>query len=664
MTTFSMPRSQRLLQGLVHALIAVLVMGCAVGSPPARSSGPQGEDSPPARVGKVGLLSGPVTLIDLQTGEQQAASLNWPITSGHRLSTGALARAEVRIGSLALRLDGDTEVDFPRIDDDVIQIAVLRGSVALRARNREILPEIDLMTTRERIVLDDVGRYRLDVDRAAGITSLTAFVGSARIATGRMTFSVRSGQRGEIGNAPGTGFTLVGPAMDIFDDWVASRDRRDDNLASTRYVSPETTGVETLDHYGAWRSVPEYGPVWFPHSVPSGWAPYRHGRWAYVSPWGWTWIDEAPWGFAPFHYGRWALVGGAWCWVPGAWVARPVYAPALVAWYGAPGVSVSIGYGAVGWFPLGPREVYVPPYRHGRRYITGVNIGHVGSIDYGRVNPPPRYVHQDPRASTWVPNDAIARREPIKRVVTAPPADSTQFVARPAPPAALDSIKRRFEPAAGDAVRPTPRGGFGGNDAPVRAQPGPTMPAAPVAPGAPQVSPGGKLIAPAPQPVPPAAMPGRDPRFDRVPERGNERGNERGTDRNDRGSEFVRPMPRTIDEAPGRRSGEMPAIPAPRPEVQRPDFARPVPPPVRSEPPRIEGPSPKFERVAPPPRMDPPRVDAPRMEPPQVRPMPAPEVRTPPPRSMEPPTAPAPRAEPPRAEPPRGGGKFVRERDQ
>jgi hypothetical protein len=50
--------------------------------------------------------------------------------------------------------------------------------------------------------------------------------------------------------------------------------------------------------------------------MPVGWAPYRHGHWAHVMPWGWTWIDDALWGFVPFHYGRWAMLGGGWGWVP------------------------------------------------------------------------------------------------------------------------------------------------------------------------------------------------------------------------------------------------------------------------------------------------------------------------------------------------------------
>ena len=30
--------------------------------------------------------------------------------------------------------------------------------------------------------------------------------------------------------------------------------------------------------------------------MPEKWAPYRHGYWRWIEPWGWTWIDDAPWG--------------------------------------------------------------------------------------------------------------------------------------------------------------------------------------------------------------------------------------------------------------------------------------------------------------------------------------------------------------------------------
>ena len=85
------------------------------------------------------------------------------------------------------------------------------------------------------------------------------------------------------------------------------------------------TGYEELDSYGEWTAVTTYGEVWFPTSVPANWAPYREGRWVWIEPWGWNWVDDAPWGFTPFHYGRWARVEDRWAWVPGEYVPEPVY---------------------------------------------------------------------------------------------------------------------------------------------------------------------------------------------------------------------------------------------------------------------------------------------------------------------------------------------------
>ena len=125
--------------------------------------------------------------------------------------------------------------------------------------------------------------------------------------------------------------------------------------------------------YGTWNSDPEYGNVWQPSTsyVFTDWAPYRYGRWIWVTPWGWTWVDDAPWGFAPFHYGRWTYLRQRWCWVPGPRHLRPMYAPALVAWVGPP--SFGVHFREVGWFPLGPREIYIPARRSSWRYFHSVN---------------------------------------------------------------------------------------------------------------------------------------------------------------------------------------------------------------------------------------------------------------------------------------------------
>jgi hypothetical protein len=370
---------------------------------------------PPGRVGRLSHLSGDVALRAADADDWEDAQLNRPITGGDLLSTGPGSRAEVRIGSTAIRLDSGTDLAFARLDDERIRLRLLQGTMSVRIRSREQAAEFDIDTHWGRVLPEQPGRYRLEAGGDRG--AIAALDGALLLEAPSASLKVRAGERLEIDGTERPYFRTTAVRPDEFDDWAFARDRRDDASKSVRYVSAEMTGYEDLDDYGVWRETDEYGPVWMPRELPADWAPYRSGRWVSIEPWGWTWVDEMPWGFAPFHYGRWALVGGAWAWVPGAVVARPVYAPALVAWVGGSGWSISVASGsvaAVGWFPLAPRELYVPAHRCSPTYVKSVNVTHVtnitrmasaGDIDVTRI----RYAHREvPRALTVVPARTLA----------------------------------------------------------------------------------------------------------------------------------------------------------------------------------------------------------------------------------------------------------------
>jgi hypothetical protein len=418
---------------------------------------------PPARVGRLSLVQGDVAVHDTRTGESEPATLNWPVTSDTAIVTARGARAEVRIGSTAVRVEGATDLEFVQLDDQATLLRLREGTVSVRVRDRETAERFTLETPDARVPLLDAGRYRFDASPRAGTTTVTTFQGNAQVEFGGTAVSVSSGRRAEIG--PREGLEIVGAFADGFDDWALARDRGDDLARSTRYVSPEMTGVESLDEHGDWRETPEHGVVWVPRAVPVGWAPYRSGRWAWIDPWGWTWVDDAPWGFAPFHYGRWALIGGVWAWAPGAFVARPVYAPALVGWIGHPGWSVTVSIGAVpavGWFPLAPREVFVPAYQSSTVYVRNVNITHVTNIVHAPR--PHRHAHRHvDRAVTVVPASAVTHGHRVDRsqlrarhadlaVVASPPETVTRPPRRASDGRARDGAPRRPQ----EFARPAP----------------------------------------------------------------------------------------------------------------------------------------------------------------------------------------------------------------
>ena len=241
------------------------------------------------------------------------------------------------------------------------------------------------MTDEGRFRTQRAGSYRFD--RADARTQVTALRGSMDFVDRDQVMTVREGQRIEfvVASTGRAQYAELGAARDAFAAWSSERDRMErdagDRVTDSAYVSPEMTGAEDLERHGRWEQDPELGPVWTPLNVAAGWAPYTVGRWVWVSPWGWTWVDQAPWGFAPFHYGRWVQRHDRWGWTPGAYVARPVYSPALVNWSAPPpvyrpGVSISLNIfsgSGVRWSPLSPREPYRPAYIGSPRHIRGVN---------------------------------------------------------------------------------------------------------------------------------------------------------------------------------------------------------------------------------------------------------------------------------------------------
>jgi hypothetical protein len=346
------------------------------------------DDDPPGRVGRINFLQGQVSFQPSGGGDGDWVSAvpNRPLTVGDRLWVDRDGRTELHVGSTAIRADRNTGISFLNLSDNSVQLQVSAGTVIVRLRRLDLDDSFEVDAPNLAFSLLRPGNYRIDVDPDQNRTVVTVQNGQGEVTGGGRSYRINPDQQASFIGTDSLDYDLYdadATPSNEFDRWAADRDRREDHRTSVKYVSPEMTGSEDLDDYGTWRVVPEYGPVWVPARVAPGWAPYRFGHWAWIPPWGWTWVEDEPWGFAPFHYGRWAYIGGVWGWVPGpvgvgVVVARPVYAPALVAWVGGgPGFHFSVSFGGgggVGWVPLGPREVFVPAYRVSDTYVTRVNV--------------------------------------------------------------------------------------------------------------------------------------------------------------------------------------------------------------------------------------------------------------------------------------------------
>jgi FecR protein len=407
---------------------------------------------PSGRVARLQYTSGEVSMQPGGVNDWVAASLNRPLTTSDRVWTDKNSRAELNVGDGFLRMNSETSVTLTNVSDSTVQIELDQGTLEVTVKHLEKGEIYEIDTPNYAFTVMKTGVYRFDVFPHGDESWVTVRSGYGE-ATGKgPAVRVNSGQQMRFKSDQTLQHTAINaPAPDGFDDWAQVRDKRLDSSLSARYVSPGVIGYQDLDANGTWQTTAPYGAIWTPTSVPVGWAPYRYGHWAWIAPWGWTWVDDAPWGFAPFHYGRWVYWNNAWGWAPGPlgyW--NPYYAPALVGWIGGAGFGVGFGWGwggigigiGFGWFPLGWGVPYYPHYcgwGHGGWYHGGgwVSAGYLHSVNVTNThitnvtNITNNYYHNNlagiggnrniPGAVTAAPRSAFTSGAAINKVGTVVP---------------------------------------------------------------------------------------------------------------------------------------------------------------------------------------------------------------------------------------------------
>ncbi len=408
----------------------------------------------------------------------QAADLNVPVTLGDRVYTGDDGRLELQVhGGNSARLDSQTDLATLNLSDDTKQFSLNEGTASFDVRRLADEEIFEVDTPNAAVTFERSGQYRLDVD-ADGNTRVGVHRGRATVAAAGGEVSLNPGDEMDIDGIDSPEYDVVGlPGPDRFDRWVELRESRLERVRSYDYVNADIAGVEDLDEYGRWSTVPGYGMVWSPTVAEAGWQPYREGHWVWQDPWGWTWIAAEPWGWAPYHYGRWVFYASRWYWVPvSPSVPYVAYSPALVAFVGGgPGWSASLTVspgGWVGWFPLAPADPFVPWWGArsrvsvtnvtkvtyvNRTYVTVVNQNTFVSGGFVKTN-----IVRSPAVVRQVSVAAVSRgpvplvptraslRVAVRSAPASPPRPPAPLAARPvvvrmAPPPAPITFQRKIK---------------------------------------------------------------------------------------------------------------------------------------------------------------------------------------------------------------------------
>ena len=412
------------------------------------------QQDPPSRVARLNYINGNVSMEPAGVDDWAPAELNRPFTIGDYLYADQGGQAELHLDVAVIRMSSQTSFGFLNLDDRTVQIKLTEGDLSVTVRHFDSNQVFEVDTPNAAVNLLRDGVYRFRVDPNGTMSFVVVHEGQAEVTGGGQAFTINADNSATLTGTDQLAYDIqLAPQQDQFDQWCGQRDQQEAHLETARYVPPTMVGYEDLDQYGTWGQAPDYGPVWYPRSVAPGWAPYQVGHWAWIDPWGWTWVDSMPWGFAPFHYGRWAYIGSRWGWCPGPVVAvagrpapRPWYAPAMVAWFGGShwGVGVSLGGGpSLGWVPLGWGEIYTPAYHcspgyfrnvnvYNTRVVNNVNITNVYNTVY--VN---KTVYNQTYVNSRAPNAVMAMSQSAFVA-----GRSVQGVARPIPSAQFAQARR------------------------------------------------------------------------------------------------------------------------------------------------------------------------------------------------------------------------------
>uniref|UniRef100_A0A0Q9YXL5 Uncharacterized protein n=1 Tax=Candidatus Berkiella aquae TaxID=295108 RepID=A0A0Q9YXL5_9GAMM len=323
---------------------------------------------PSDRVARLSRIEGNMSFLPAGGEDWLDATLNRPLVAGDSLWNDANTFSQLQLGEANLYIGSNTNINVLNLNNDVAQFQLTEGSLILKVNGIKHNQIYEIDTPNLAFTVQKLGYYRVDVDKDGNATIVQINQGQGHVYGDSHSYIINNGQAYRF---TGTNldydpnFTTL--AEDDFDRWSNQRQVAKQTRQS-HTVSQEIIGAEDLDSYGNWVTIEEYGPVWSPSDIDSDWAPYRHGHWAWIEPWGWSWIGLEPWGFAPYHYGRW-VYADKWYWVPYSG-ADVVYAPALVAFIGDGSFGAEIG-----WFPLGPGDIYSPAYAVSFSYFKQINSG-------------------------------------------------------------------------------------------------------------------------------------------------------------------------------------------------------------------------------------------------------------------------------------------------
>src|SRR5678815_3777048 len=219
-------RFSRLSLSLLFLLLFILSIR---GTARADSDEPEDYDIQ-ARVVRISLVSGDVSLKRNGNTDWERARLNFPLVEGDTIATDRDSRLELQFdGRNFVRLSSSSVLKIVTLRDEGVALSLIEGTAILRLskfdHEREYF-EVD--APRTTMAAQKTGLYRIDAPREGRVRLTVRDGGSARLYSDTSGFVLRDGRTAELtftgDNAGDWDFTAAG-SFDGTDDWVNDRER-------------------------------------------------------------------------------------------------------------------------------------------------------------------------------------------------------------------------------------------------------------------------------------------------------------------------------------------------------------------------------------------------------------------------------------------------------
>ena len=138
-------------------------------------------DDPPAVAGRLHAMQGSVSVQPADVDQWSQVAENYPVATGDRIYADQNSRAEIQLGSTAVRMWQNTDLTFTNLADQLTQLGLAQGSIRVRTFALNPGAQVEVDTPNGSLTVVQPGDFRVDSYTGDGGTVVTVISGQLQV---------------------------------------------------------------------------------------------------------------------------------------------------------------------------------------------------------------------------------------------------------------------------------------------------------------------------------------------------------------------------------------------------------------------------------------------------------------------------------------------------